>query len=93
MFYSAQTGGFYVTEIHGNNMPLDVVKISQSEHQRLIDAQAHGKIIIANSNGYPELADRPISSEKNSNNQIFSIEYLLEKIDILEKKLNEISSI
>ena len=45
MFYSAKTGGFYSREIHGDNMPADVVEITAEQHSNLIEGQGSGKVI------------------------------------------------
>lgn len=63
MFYSARTGGFYLPEIHGNNMPSDAVEITAEQHQALLQGQAQGKIIAANDNGEPVLKDPPAPSQ------------------------------
>ena len=42
---SKATRGFYAPEIHGKNMPADVVEITDEYHAELIEGQAQGKII------------------------------------------------
>ena len=59
MFYSASTSGFYVTEIHGDNMPADVVEITDEQHSALMSGQAAGKVIVADAQGRPVLQDPP----------------------------------
>lgn len=59
MFFSASTGGFYATEIHGNNMPGDVVEITAEEHAALLEGQSQGKLIDFDEAGRPFLADPP----------------------------------
>lgn len=59
MFYSASTCGFYSKEIHGTNMPADVVNITKEEHAALMVGQSSGKIITADANGRPFLMDAP----------------------------------
>lgn len=59
MFYSAQTGGFYTPEIHGDNIPSDAVEITDAEHAALIEGQSMGKIIVADESGRPVLQDPP----------------------------------
>ena len=59
MFFSASTGGFYAAEIHGNNMPSDVVEITAEEHAALLAGQSQDKIIAADANGHPVLQDPP----------------------------------
>lgn len=63
--YSASTGGFYSPEIHGENMPADVVEITDELHAELLAAQATGKRIVPGPDGYPVAADQaqPTASE------------------------------
>lgn len=53
MFYSKNTGGFYTLDIHGSNMPEDVVEITEQEHQALLQAQATGMRIEGDNKGKP----------------------------------------
>lgn len=62
MLYSPSTNGFYLTEIHGNNIPNDVVEITQNQHSQLLEAQSQGKIIQPDENGFPVAVDRPAYS-------------------------------
>ena len=57
MFYSNQTRGFYSREIHGDNMPADVVEISTEEHAALLEGQSQGKLIDFDEAGYPFLTE------------------------------------
>ena len=59
MFYSKSTGGFYLTAIHGDNIPGDAVKITASLHAQLIDGQSRGKRIEIDASGKPSLIDQP----------------------------------
>ena len=59
MFYSAQTGGFYTREIHGDDIPGDVVEITNAQHAELMAGQSVGKMIALDGNGRPVLKDRP----------------------------------
>jgi hypothetical protein len=59
MLYSKSTGGFYTSEIHGDNMPADVVEITTEHHAALLDGQSNGKLIAFNEAGYPFLTDPP----------------------------------
>lgn len=52
-FYSATTNGFYASEIHGDNMPNDVVEITQQRHDELFQGQSNGLRITSDENGYP----------------------------------------
>ncbi|MDP1655725.1 MAG: hypothetical protein Q8L96_06480 [Hylemonella sp.] len=57
MKYSASTGGFYDTEIHGNNIPTDAVGITIEQHATLLAGQSEGKSITADQSGFPVLID------------------------------------
>lgn len=59
MFYSASTGGFYTTQIHGDSMPADVVRITTEEHAALHAAQASGHAIASDGSGRPILQGLP----------------------------------
>ena len=58
-FYSASTGGFYTSEIHGDNIPADAVEITEQQWKDLLDGQSNGKVIMPDANGYPTLQDPP----------------------------------
>jgi len=60
MFYSKSTGGFYSSEIHGSNIPLDAVEITIEQHFELLQGQSNGKVISADINGNPVLTDAPV---------------------------------
>lgn len=59
MYYSKSTNGFYSTQIHGSNMPADVVKITKAEHTALLAAQSQGKLITSDASGRPIAIDPP----------------------------------
>ncbi|MBJ8823618.1 tail fiber assembly protein [Citrobacter europaeus] len=58
-FYSKSTGGFYDAEISGDDIPDDVVEITDETWIELLNGQAEGKIITGDENGYPVLIDPP----------------------------------
>ncbi|UGB47013.1 hypothetical protein LQ772_06895 [Frateuria edaphi] len=53
IYYSASTGGFYDSAIHGVAMPADAVEITAAERDALLDAQAQGSTIQADTDGRP----------------------------------------
>lgn len=55
--YSPSTGGFFDKDIHGENIPDDVVDLTEDEWQRLLEGQSQGKRIVAGQNGHPTLVD------------------------------------
>lgn len=59
VFYSPSTRGFYVREIHGENIPVDSVNISREQHANLLNQQGEGKHLQPGEGGYPEAVDRP----------------------------------
>lgn len=59
MFFSKSTNGFYTAEIHGTNMPSDVVEITTEEHAALLEGQVQGRVIAADKTGHPVLKDQP----------------------------------
>lgn len=60
MLYSASTGGFYSRDIHGENIPVDAVEITDEEHAELLEGQAQGQIIAPTADGRPSLQATPV---------------------------------
>lgn len=60
MLYAKSTGGFYVEEIHGTNIPSDAVEISAELHASLLEGQAQGKNIVGDDDGFPVLVGSPV---------------------------------
>lgn len=59
MYASKTTRGFYDAAIHGDNMPTDVVEITNEEHAALLEGQSQGKLIDFDEAGRPVLVDPP----------------------------------
>lgn len=51
-------GGFYNTEIHGDDIPVGAVEITEEYWLELLAAQADGKEIKPNKNGYPVAVEK-----------------------------------
>lgn len=64
MKYSQVMNGFYDEAIHGDNIPSDAVEITAEEHAALLEGQSQGKLIQADENGYPILAEPPAPTEE-----------------------------
>lgn len=62
MYYSKSTGGFYSQDIHGLDMPNDVVEITLLEHAALLAGQESGLVISADEQGRPVLQSPPPQS-------------------------------
>lgn len=59
MLYSKTENGFYTRDIHGDNIPEDVVEITAEQHAELLEGQSQGKLIQADAKGRPVLVDPP----------------------------------
>ena len=59
MLYSNSTGGFYHPAIHGDNIPVDAVEITDERHAELLQGQSQGRRIVADAAGRPVLQDPP----------------------------------
>jgi hypothetical protein len=57
IFFSAQTGGFYDSLIHGENIPTGAVKITADQHRDLLEGQRLGRQIVAGPRGRPVLEE------------------------------------
>ncbi|MDW7796076.1 tail fiber assembly protein [Morganella morganii] len=65
-YYSNETNGFYDSEINGDDIPQDVVEITDETWMELLSGQEEGKVISADENGYPVLIDPPpLSHERH----------------------------
>ena len=56
--YSQSTNGFYDTDIHGKNIPMDAVEVSLSFYRSLMNQQAKGSAIMPSSAGFPVVAEQ-----------------------------------
>lgn len=57
-FYSASTGGFYESGLH-DQMPSDAKEISDEIYRQVMSERPAGKIVAADEDGLPTLADPP----------------------------------
>lgn len=60
LFYSLSTKAFYDTALSYSSLPDDIVEISPTEHQTLLDGINNNKDIIADAEGKLQLVDRPV---------------------------------
>lgn len=86
MFYSKSTGGFYTTEIHGNNIPSESVEITSEQYDFLLEAQSQGKQIVADDKGFPVAIDPPPLSQEQ-----LSISALTQRDSMLRKAATRVS--
>ena len=82
MFYSKNTGGFYDVEIHGANMPNDVVEISQEIYQSLLNGHSQGQQIAADENGFPVLID-PVDTSTYADRRRAEYPSIADQLDTL----------
>lgn len=64
LFYSGSTGGFYNEIDHRGLIPADAVQVSDGQRHSLLTAEAQGKVIRPDANGYPVAADPPPPSDE-----------------------------
>lgn len=82
MFYSKSTGGFYVAEVHGTDIPNDAIEITEAYHAELLNGQVLGKVISSNEEGYPVLQEpAEISEEQLASDYRKHRNYLLSTSD------------
>lgn len=55
ILYSAETGGFYLTRVHGDSIPQDAVNITADEHVSLLSGMSSGLRIVPGDGGVPLL--------------------------------------
>jgi hypothetical protein len=59
-FYSPSTGCSYLPSVHGDNMPNDVLEITEEVYLAVIGNPAPGKIRAHDKQGMPYLIDPPV---------------------------------
>lgn len=62
--YSASTGGFYDTRMHGDDIPSDAVEISDALFAEVVSNKPPNKVVSADKDGFPVLADPPAPTAK-----------------------------
>jgi hypothetical protein len=85
IYFSAQTVGFYIDEIHGENIPSDAVEITKEEYIALLNGQSSGNSIIAGENGAPILVPQitnplPQPTKEELMAKLLEIQAQLEKL-------------
>lgn len=63
-FYSPETGGFYIKELHADNMPPDSLEISKDLHTELFEQLVAGKRIVPGVGGFPCAVDQVLPTEE-----------------------------
>lgn len=58
-YYSKETGGFYVSSVHGKSIPHDSVKIDDKLRIELLDGISKGMLIETDDSGIPFLKNTP----------------------------------
>jgi hypothetical protein len=57
-FYSASARGFFISAIHGDAMPADVVPVTVERHAELLAGQSAGHVIEPDAYGVPQIVAR-----------------------------------
>jgi hypothetical protein len=60
MFYSKTTNGFYDQEINGDDMPADVVSVTEDKYNAIQAAISAGGTLYGDDKGYPQV--EPLAS-------------------------------
>lgn len=53
IYFSGKTRSFYVKEIHGSEMPDDVIGITEEWHAHLLESMYSGEILLISKSGHP----------------------------------------
>lgn len=56
-YFSPSLGGFFRSDVHGDNMPADSLPLTKEDYQALLAGQSAGKIIQPGASGFPILVD------------------------------------
>lgn len=64
-YFSKARNGFFTSDVHGDNIPEDAVKVTEQEWQELVDGQSSGKIIAVGDDNRPRVSDPlPLTTEE-----------------------------
>ena len=78
IYYSAQTGGFYDSSVH-QNIPEGAKEISLQERDDLLQEQSQGKVIVADSEGFPiAAAPAPPTAEQVQARLSYAVQSMLD---------------
>lgn len=84
VFFCSSSASFYDKDIYGDQLPYDVIAITEELRQALLEAQSAGKHIIADKNGNPIAVERPGPTfEQQIDRERFWRNALLVKTDAL----------
>ncbi|MGP9063141.1 tail fiber assembly protein [Klebsiella quasipneumoniae subsp. similipneumoniae] len=71
IYYSPSTNGLYPDgELYGGNLPPDVVLLSLSQYQELIQGQSAGKVITPNGSEVPYLSEPTVNYQEQANRKL-----------------------
>lgn len=89
MFYSKSTGGFYCPEIN-ENIPDDVVEITEEEHSSLLKKQSEGKRITSDDKGKPIVVENVMSVSEAKKLKIKKLESYRFEVETRGMIINDI---
>lgn len=81
-YYSPGTGGFYRSDIHGDDIPEDAQKITAERHAVLMQDQSAGKEIKPSSTGKPMASKPKVSAEQIARNMRHQRDQALRDSDV-----------
>lgn len=93
MFYSQKTNGFYHPNIHGENLPDDVVPVSEEVYASLIEGQAKGLWITSDGDGRPMLVTATVVDNVPKSVTMRQARLALLKANLLDSVETAISAI
>lgn len=82
IYYCAENNGFYDSEFHSEQeIPKQVVEITEQTRTELLEANSAGKNIVADKNGFPIVEKIVIDAETLKKNAIEKLKNQLASID------------
>lgn len=90
--YSPKTRGFYDRDIHGKNIPLDVVQITNARWRELLDANAEGMDIVPDEHGFPQARPHAMTEEERKATLPFRRAVALRRVsELIERHRDELA--
>lgn len=83
-YYSFSTKGYYTPEVHGENMPSDVIEMTDEIYNQVFEAQCNGYVLEAcNVNGLKAVPPPAKTKEEKAADARFERDNLLSDLDKL----------
>lgn len=90
LYYSSKNQGFYDSEIHDKNIPIDSIQIDTKLYLELFQGQASGMSIVGDERGHPYLVPQIVSTVSEDQLAEFEKVWTFSEIDRVRDELEKV---